>query len=56
MAEEVITVIDGLVKEMQAAKEKYPTLNLQDILRLFAIESQRNLTTEISKLRRMYNG
>lgn len=45
--------IINLIEEMQEVKTAHPTLEIQEILRLFNIDATRNLVTAI---RRFING
>ena len=47
------TITDKLVEEMKAVKLVHPSLEIQDILKLFQIQATRNLTIQ---LRRLVNG
>lgn len=43
---------EDLIVEMQAVKAARPTLELQDILRIFNIQAIKDLTSEINMARR----
>ena len=42
--------IEDLITEMQKVKADYPTLELQDILRLFTIKATQDLVTQIRRI------
>lgn len=42
--------VEALILEMQEIKTKYPSLEIQDVLRLFNIQALRDLTRKISRL------
>ena len=43
--------ITALIEEMTEVKDAYPILEIPEVLRIFNIQSLRNLTNEIEKLR-----
>ena len=43
--------IDDLITEMKAVKAANPTLEIQDVLKIFNIQAMRDLTREIRGLR-----
>ena len=43
--------IEDLITEMQAVKAAHPTLELQDILKMFNIQALKNLTKELRGMR-----
>ena len=43
--------VEALIEEMQEVKEKYPNLEVSEILRIFSIQATKDLTKEIFKLR-----
>ena len=42
--------IEDLIIEMQTVKAAHPTLEIQDILRMFNIHALRNLTTQLFRM------
>ena len=42
--------IEELILEMQKVKQEYPTLEIQDVLRLFNIQAMKDLTTQIKRI------
>ncbi len=43
--------IEELIEEMQKAKADHPTLELQDILRMFTIKATQDLANEMRLMR-----
>lgn len=45
-----MTEVEDLIIEMQAVKTAHPSLEVQDVLKIFEIKSMRELTTQLKRL------
>ena len=48
--------VEALIEEMQVVKAQHPTLEIQDILRIFNIKALQDLAAQISAMRVQQNG